>query len=283
MSKGTSKAGDKPGKPLPPAAPSEPNPSGDGKPKAAGRPPVPWNPWLGIVYVVLIYYASQIVAGLLLSVYPAFKHWSHPTTLDWVSNSVWAQFFFILMAEAFTLAAIYFFLWRYKAGFSSISLKRPKWSDPFLGLAAIPVYFILYLLAVNVITHFDPSLNVNQQQEIGFNGVQGGLQLTLAFISLVILPAVTEEIMVRGFLYSSMKKAMPTVYAVIFTSALFASAHLPEGGPSGPLYIAAIDTFTLSLVLIYLREATGNLWASMTLHAAKNTIAFVSLFALHLR
>ena len=48
---------------------------------------------------------------------------------------------------------------------------------------------------------------------------------------------------------------------------LFAVAHLPEGGAAGPLYIAALDTFVLSLVLIYLREKTGSLWASITLHA----------------
>lgn len=249
----------------------------------AAKPRIPWNPWLGVLYALIVYYAAQIVAGILLSVYPALKHWSHAMTLDWVSNSVWAQFAFVLLAEAFTLAAIYVFLKRYKVNFSSIGLKRPGWADPFYGLAALPAYFILYLLTVNVVSHFVPGLDVNQQQQIGFEGIHGGLPLTLAFISLVILPAVTEEIMVRGFLYSSMKKALPTVYAVIFTSALFASAHLPEGGSAGPLYIAALDTFVLSLVLIYLREKTGNLWASITLHAAKNTIAFVSLFALHLR
>ena len=70
--------------------------------------------------------------------------------------------------------------------------------------------------------------------------------------------------------------------AVIGTSLLFAAGHLAEGGSAGLLYIAAIDTFSLSLVLIYLREKTDGLWASMTLHALKNGIAFVALFALHL-
>ncbi len=244
---------------------------------------VPWSPWLGVLFAVLVYYVSQAAAGFFLSIYPALKHWSHSTTLDWVDNSAWAQFTFVVLAEAFTIAAVYFFLKRYKAGFPSIGLKRPRWSDPLYGLLAIPAYFILYLLAVSIISHFVPALNIDQKQEIGFNGIHGGLPLAMAFISLVVLPAFTEEVMVRGFLYSSMKKAMPTVYAVIFTSALFASAHLPEGGSAGPLYIAALDTFILSLVLIYLREQTGSLWASITLHAAKNTIAFISLFALHLR
>jgi membrane protease YdiL (CAAX protease family) len=84
--------------------------------------------------------------------------------------------------------------------------------------------------------------------------------------------------MMRGFLYSSLKKAMPVGLAAVSVSLLFAAAHLPEGGAAGPLYIAAIDTFILSLVLVYLREKTGSLWASITLHALKNGIAFVALF-----
>jgi membrane protease YdiL (CAAX protease family) len=146
------------------------------------------------------------------------------------------------------------------------------------GLGALPVYFFLYLVAVGVISHFVPSLNVNQQQQIGFNSVHGAPEMIMTFISLVILPPIAEEIMVRGFIYSSLRKAMRIIPAALLTSLIFASAHLPEGGSAGPLYIAAIDTFVLSLVLIYLREKTGSLWASITLHALKNGVAFAALF-----
>jgi membrane protease YdiL (CAAX protease family) len=89
--------------------------------------------------------------------------------------------------------------------------------------------------------------------------------------------------MMRGLLYSSLRKAMPVVTAGVVTSALFAIAHLPEGGSGGPLYIAALDTFVLGLVLVYLRQKTDGLWASMSLHALKNGIAFIALFLVHVR
>ncbi len=76
---------------------------------------------------------------------------------------------------------------------------------------------------------------------------------------------------------------MPIAGAVVGTCILFAIGHLPAGGDAGPLYIAAIDTFVLSLVLIYLREKTGGLWSSMLLHAIKNGVAFTALFVLHAR
>lgn len=242
---------------------------------------VPWRPWVGVLFVGIIYFGSQAIGALLISIYPFFKHWSHARAADWADNSVWAQFIFVLLAEAITVGSIYIFLRYKKQGFSLIGLKRPRLKDPFYGLLAVPVYFLIYAVTVDVVSAFVPSLNVNQQQQIGFNGVQGPLELTITFVSLVVLPPLAEEIMVRGFLYSTLKKAMPTIAAVLTTSALFAAAHLPEGGSSGPLYIAAIDTFVLSLVLIYLREKTGSLWASITLHASKNFIAFVALFVLH--
>lgn len=253
-------------------------------PATTGRSPkVPWNPWWALLFAVVVFYGAQFAAGAVVTVYPWLKHWSSAQATDWLNNSVGAQFAFILLAEALTVGAIYYFLKRYKLGLSAIGLKRPRWRDLAYGLSAVLPYYLLYLLTVGVVGHFVTGLNVNQQQQIGFADVHGSVPLVLTFISLVILPPIAEEIMVRGFLYSSLKKALPLVWAVIGTSAIFAIAHLPEGGSAGPLYIAALDTFVLSLVLIYLREKTGSLWASITLHAIKNGIAFVALFAFHLR
>ena len=253
------------------------------KPQNSSENAVPWNPWLAVIFIIAIYYLSQVFGSLLVSIYPWLHHWSNARADNWLNNSISVQFVYILLAESFTLGAIYLFLKRYKLDFKAIGLRRPRLSDPGYGLLAVPVYFGLYFLVVNLISHFVPSLNINQAQDIGFNNVHGLAQLVLTFVSLVVLPPLTEEIMVRGFLYSSLKKGMPTIAAVLVTSAIFASAHLPEGGAAGPLYIAALDTFILSLVLIYLREKTGSLWASITLHACKNGVAFAVLFIFNVR
>jgi membrane protease YdiL (CAAX protease family) len=149
-------------------------------------------------------------------------------------------------------------------------------------LLGLPAYLLLYFVALSIITRFVPHLNVNQKQQLGFNNPAGATQLILTFISLVVLPPIAEEIIFRGLIYTSLKKKLPIWLAAIVTCGLFAAGHLSEGGSSGPLYIAAIDTFSLSLVLIYIREKTGRLYAGMTLHALKNCIAFIALFALHL-
>jgi membrane protease YdiL (CAAX protease family) len=251
------------------------------KPTASqSMPIVPWNPLWALVFVVVMYFATQIIGGLVISLYAALRHWDTVTTQNWLTDSVIGQFSYVLIAEALTILGVIYFLKYYKRTLRFIGLKRPRFKDLGIGLLAYPVYFISFAVLLLTAAHFIPGLNVNQEQEIGFKGVQGTLELTLTFISLVILPPLTEEIMVRGFLFGSLRKYLKLGGAALLTSLIFAAAHLPEGGAAGPLYIAAIDTFMLSLILCWLREKTGSLWAGISLHALKNGVAFVSLFIL---
>lgn len=244
-------------------------------------PSVPWNPWWAAIYVVVLYYFSKFFGIIIISLYPWLKHWSLSQGNDWVNNSIMAQFVYVLVVEVVMLASIYIFLKKHRSNFNLIGLRKPRWCDLGLGLLMAPLYYGLFVAAVAIASRVFHSLDVNQVQNIGFNGVHGIAQLAVTFISLVVLAPLVEEIMVRGFLYSSFHKAMPKIAAMLVTSLIFASAHLPEGGAAGPLYIAAIDTFILSLVLIYLREKTGSLWASISLHALKNGVAFLALFIIN--
>ena len=241
-----------------------------------------WNPWIAVVVALFAFLGSQVIIGLVLSIYPAIRGWNGSQANNWLNNSIIAQFIFVLLAEALAISIVYFYLKRYKGALKEIGLKKPRWIDPLYGLLALPAYLAIYFFVVNLAIKIFPNLNTSQKQQLGFNNPHGFIALLLTFISLVILPPIAEEILFRGLVYTSLRKVMPFVWAMIFTSAIFAIGHLPEGGSSGPLYIAAIDTFSLSLVLVYLREKTGSLYASMTLHALKNLIAFSALFVLHL-
>lgn len=241
-----------------------------------------WNPWLGVGFIVVVFYLSQLLAGASISVYPLLEGWSNSQANEWLRNSVGAQFLYILLAEALAIGLLWQFLKLFRSNFAAIGLTKPRWRDVGYGLLAVPFYYLFYVITVSVVNYLVPSFNINQAQEIGFKNVQGVLPLLITFVSLVIIPPIAEEIMARGFLYSSLKKAMRIIPAALLTSLLFAMAHLPMGGDAGPLYVAAVDTFILSLVLVYLREKTGSLTASITLHAFKNGVAFMALFVFHL-
>lgn len=238
---------------------------------------VPWNPLLAVIYIVVLFFAAQLLASILISVYPVAQHWSSEQANSWLNHSVAAQFVYVLLAEGLTLGGVYAWLARYRSSFAALGLVRPRFRDAGYGLLAVVPYYGLYVVLLTVAAKFS-NINVNQQQDVGFSSAHGTVPLLLTFISLVILPPLIEEILMRGLLYGSLRKVMKAVWAALITSAIFASAHLPEGSGGGPLWVAAIDTFVLSLVLCYLREKTGSLWPGITLHAIKNGIAFAALF-----
>lgn len=237
---------------------------------------ITWNPFLGVIFVIGIYVVSQLI-GLVIMLYPALNHWSSKQSSYWLNHSIFAQFFYVLIAETFTVVAILLLLKLYKVDIKAIGLRKPKLKDPLFGIGAFVPYYILYIALFALISVFYKGINASQQQNLGFSNVHGAAELIVAFISLVILPPITEEIMFRGFLYGSLKKGIRAIPAALVTSMIFASAHLAEG-VGGAFWIGAIDTFTLSIVLISLRELTNGLWASMTLHALKNGIAYIVLY-----
>lgn len=241
-----------------------------------------------IAVVLVIYLLTQVIAAFLINIYPVLKHWDSQQASQWINNSVAAQFWVTLVIEGLTLLFLSFFLKKRHSNFKSIGLKgRLKLTDLGYALAGFAAYFTIFYILLTAFTHAIPNFNTSQKQDIGFSSSTSGSELWLVFISLVILPPIVEEILFRGYLYTNLRgripkgSKIPKIIAAVITSLVFASFHLLESS-SGLLWIAGLDTFVLSLVLVYLREKTGKLYASMGLHMIKNLIAFSSLFLFHL-
>jgi membrane protease YdiL (CAAX protease family) len=235
-----------------------------------------WGAPQAILVTVAIFFLSQVVAVALVSFYAGARHMTGQEATRWLDGSVAAQFALVAFVEAITIGLLYWFLRRYKTSFRDLGLVKPRLRDLGYALAGFGVYFPVYLVAIllaQTLTH----INVGQKQQLGFSSASGG-ELILVFVSLVLLPPLVEEILVRGFLYGSLKKHWSKIQAVLVTSLLFALAHLQFGSGAPLLWTAALDTFILSLVLIYLRDKTGSLSASIMLHMLKNGLAFAALF-----
>jgi len=241
-----------------------------------------WTPFEAVGITLAIYFGAQLIGGLLAYAYPLIHGWSEQQMVDLFEKNVYGQFVLVAVIEGLTLWFLYRFLKSRSANFKTIGLnRRPKWLDLGYVLLGFGAYFLLYVIAVNVAKAVTPHLNLDQQQQIGFEGAHN-IQLVFVFASLVVLPPFVEEILVRGFLYTGLKNKLPMIWAVLITGLLFAVAHLQAGRGAPLLWVAAIDTFILSTVLIYLREKTGSLWASIGLHMLKNCLAFLSIFVFHL-
>jgi membrane protease YdiL (CAAX protease family) len=229
------------------------------------------SPLRVIVTTILIFIASQAVAVLVLSLVYGMLH--HHANLDF-DNSVTAQFFYILIAEG--LAALFAIMLVKNRGLqlSAIGLGRmPQLNDFARAALGFAAFWGLLIIAGLVINSFSPDLN-DQKQNLGFTHLNNGLENTLAFISLVILPPLGEEILMRGYLYSGLRRYWNFMPALIATSLIFGIAHLEFGGGGPLVWAAGIDTFLLSIVLVYLREHTGALYSGMAVHMLNNMIAF---------
>jgi len=236
------------------------------------------DPFTTMLYVLGIFLISQVIAGVLIASYPALKGWTGEQGTHWLETSIYAQFIYILIAESLTVWLVVKFAKKAGVKLSQLGIKKPKFKDIGYALAGYGVYFLIYMVVILIASQFSSFINLDQAQDIGFDSASGIGSLLIVYVSLAILPPIAEEILFRGYLFSSLRAKYKFIYAAIITSILFGVAHLQFGSGAPLLWVAAIDTFVLSMVLCSLREKTGSLAASIMLHAIKNTIAFVALF-----
>lgn len=147
--------------------------------------------------------------------------------------------------------------------------KRPTraiWWLPFLMWAAYMGTTIIAALVASLL----PWVDADQQQEIGFQDLTQPIEYVVAFVALVILPPIAEELLFRGYLFGRLREKFGFWLTTIVVSVMFGIVHLQ--------WNVGIDVAVLSLFLCYLREKTGSIWASITLHAIKNGVAYFLLF-----
>ena len=154
---------------------------------------------------------------------------------------------------------------------SELGLQRlPSWLELGITPVAFVAYFIVSAVVMYFVSRFVPGFEIDQAQEIGFSNLAYRYEYILAFLTLVVIAPIAEEMIFRGYLYGKLKKRIPWWGAAVLTSILFGLAH--------GQWNVAVDTFVLGMFLSTLREFTGSLWPAILLHMAKNGIAYYFLF-----
>lgn len=238
-----------------------------------------WSPAAALAIVFISFAGLPIIAGFILSFLPVILGWSTAYGEQWLRDSALSSFLFALLVEGLTvLLLIRFFVHKKVSFVEAVAFKRPTWLDLGYAIVATVVYIALFAVALTMIEQIIP-VDTSQEQALGFDRAVTGSGLFLAFVSLVVLPPLFEEILFRGFLYGTLRRNhVSFVVSTIVTSLVFGVLHIFGGAEGEFLWIAVIDTFILSLVLCYLREKTGSIWASIYLHAIKNGFVFLNLF-----
>ncbi len=225
-----------------------------------------WGALASLVVSFSSYVLSQYILVAFLLVLGVFLG---KNVVESNLDTPWVSLALAAVSSILMIGFVWLFLKRRNVKIKELGFIKPTSKGIGLMLVSYGFYFVLLVVTMVVVTALIPSFDENQVQEIGYENVVGW-QLVLAFIGLVIIPPVTEEIFFRGFLYKGLANSWPKWIAAIVASLLFALAHMQ--------WNVGIDVFLMSLVLIYLYEKTGNLWLCVGLHALKNLIAFLALF-----
>ncbi len=151
-----------------------------------------------------------------------------------------------------------------------LGIDKPFQARNFGLLAICFVGYFAATIVFSLLATLLPWVDVNQAQDVGFKNLSNASDLVLAFIALVILPPIAEELLFRGYLFGKLRQENGFWISTIITSLLFGLVHLQ--------WNVGIDTFVLSIFLCILREKTGSIWTSMLLHGTKNGVAYFFLF-----
>ena len=219
-----------------------------------------------VLVVCASYIASIFLASVTVMIVNAFGG-------DWSTQIPVGALIFRLVIYTYTLLLIGGIVWLrerrlplHELGFARRML---EWKDIGLALLGAVVYLFVAVVLLSIARSV-PGFDSSQAQDIGFTHIYG-TERVIAFVVLVMLTPVFEEVIFRGFLYSKLKPIIRHWWiAAVVVSALFGLAHMQ--------WNVAIDVFVLSMVACYLRELTGSIWAGIILHCLKNLIAFIALF-----
>lgn len=153
----------------------------------------------------------------------------------------------------------------------------PTWTDIGLAPVGFMVFLVLAAALTTVFNHFS-WFDASEAQDVGFNFLVSGFDRMVAFLTLVVVAPVAEEVIFRGWLYGKLRskttEAVTDVVSIIISSllvsVLFGIVHMQ--------WNVGVNVFALSLVLCALREITGTIYAGILLHMLKNGVAFYLLY-----
>jgi membrane protease YdiL (CAAX protease family) len=146
------------------------------------------------------------------------------------------------------------------------------WHPQFKWVHAVGLAFLMFAVAVGL-----EQLLPHRETELE-RILKMGTSVRVLVASLAVLTApLVEEVVYRGVLYTGIERNWGKASGIFLVTGLFALVHVPQYWGS---YAAIMGILTLSLVLTWLRAATGKLLPCVATHLVYNGIqSFLVLWA----
>lgn len=165
-------------------------------------------------------------------------------------------------------------LMAYNRTFKDIGVGKLRLKHAGYAFVALLLYIATSLTLHTVVQAvFGEHFKADEVQDLGYSSALQGFELAAAFVCLVVIAPITEEIIFRGFMFKGIRRHLPFVVTALAVSGIFGLVH--------GQWNVGLDVFAMSMISCYLVEKTRSLWPSIFLHVLKNGVAFslVYLFA----
>ena len=221
------------------------------------------------IWTIICFYAAQYLIGIPM----AF------ILRDQLSEPVWTTIYEALFYAA-TLFLTIFVPWKvfkkWPTNRAELGLRGlPTWTDIGLAIVGFVVYAVLASLLTKLFSNF-PFFDLNQVQETGYDVYIAGFNRLVAFVAMVVIAPIAEELVFRGWLYGKLRNTITGKFSIIISmllvSILFGILH--------GQWNVGVNVFAMSLILCALREITGTTYSGILLHILKNAVAFYIVFVM---
>ncbi|MCD4535965.1 CPBP family intramembrane metalloprotease [Nocardioides sp. cx-169] len=238
-----------------------------------------WRPLVGVVAVVALVFALQLVVSLAVTVLLVVRGTSPDDALDQLSGigEVTPAYLAVInLGWAVAIPAVWLVAWavhRLRPGWLASVGGRIRWT----WLVACFGLAMLALMATVIVGAFVPAQDVETSGNLN-EFTRQTRDFLLVIVLLTPLQAAGEEYAFRGYLtqavggvFRSPRLAM--VAAVVVPALLFALAH---GAQDPPIFV---DRLAFGLVAGALVILTGGLEAGIAMHVLNNFLAFGAALA----
>lgn len=228
-----------------------------------------------------VFFGSQIlgslVFGLLILALPAYRGLSGAEIQDLFAYNPWLYLTLLLC-----ILGVFFVLLQYamrymKLGARDIGIGRFKSNYVAYAFAGYVAVLAMNVVLFALLRATFSEVDFDQEQVLAVGKDVAGSGLIPVFVSLVIIPPIMEELLMRGFLFTGLRRRLSFLPSAIVVSVLFGLAHMSQA-ENGVFISGVIGFSVLSLMLCWLRERTGSLWPSIGVHMLQNGFAFYFIY-----
>ena len=248
--------------------------------------------WVGAAMI-----ASQLIVGTIMSLFLGREELSQP-----IVTALYSAFSYLLMLFLVIGAPICYYLKTMNKQKSKTKIDEkikaenrkkvfrqaknilglrglPTWTD--IGLAIVG-FIVSLIVAMGLVALFSlfPWFDASESQNVGYGYYLSGMNRVIAFIALVVIAPIAEELVFRGWLYGKLRiktSKEASDLASIFISSVAVSLLF---GVMHFQWNVGVNVFAMSLILCGLREITGTIYAGILMHMIKNGLAFYYLYVL---